>query len=113
LLKSMIWTQYPMLNQRWTLQKCLSKIYSENRISAKNYFRKLPQTPDFHCLYVYLKNWQFLRLGVWKFLLTTFCCYNPQISNLIFIDVRITIFCNFCRTKPGWPDEFVRESSKM
>jgi hypothetical protein len=38
-LKSRIRTQYLMGKQRRTLQKCLSKIYSENRIFAKNDFR--------------------------------------------------------------------------
>jgi hypothetical protein len=77
LLKSEIWTQYPMGKQRRTLQKCLSKIYSENRNSAKNNFCKLPQTPDFRCLYAYLK------IGVFKtiFFAVIIC------KHLIFIDV--------------------------
>jgi hypothetical protein len=47
-LKSRIRTQYLMGKQRRTLQKCLSKIYSKNRIFAKNDFRGYnPQTPNF------------------------------------------------------------------
>jgi hypothetical protein len=51
--------------------------FRENRNSAKNDFRKLPQSPDFRCLYVYLKNGVFdkfwLKIG-------NFCgfrSYNP------------------------------------